>query len=181
MNLYPSSFRFNDRSVKTLYIYKMSGRLVNVRLDEQRLKMAQKLRGEGIALSDLVREGIARRYDQLVALSKPRDVTAIMKRIYEQFPDSAVLPSRTYNAHNRTEAPEAILGKLRKHRRDKQGRVSSRRDCGSYKTSYVGTAGEASAATRVRSRPSLARGRDRFTPSLAEPYIKSWFRFPENS
>jgi hypothetical protein len=92
----------------------MSGRLVNVRLDEQRLKMAQKLRGEGIALSDLVREAIDRRYDQLVALSKPRDVTAIMKRIYEQFPDSAALPLRTYNAHNRTEAREAILGKLRK-------------------------------------------------------------------
>ena len=107
-------------AVNTLYIYKMSGRLVNVRLDGQRLRMARKLRVAGITLSDLVREAIDRRYEQVVALSEPRDVTAIMKRIYEQCPDPSDLPPRRYNVHSRTEARGAILGKLRKSQKTRR-------------------------------------------------------------
>ena len=36
----------------------MTSRLVNVRLDEERLRKAQTLRESGVALSDLVREAI---------------------------------------------------------------------------------------------------------------------------
>jgi hypothetical protein len=36
----------------------MSSRLVNVRLDEQRIRKTRKLRAGGIALSELVREAI---------------------------------------------------------------------------------------------------------------------------
>ena len=95
----------------------MSGRLVNVRLDEQRLRRASKLRAAGIPLSDLVREAIDRRYEQVLESSGPRDVAAIMKRIYEQCPDPPDLPPRDYAVHNRTEAGRAILRKLRTPRR----------------------------------------------------------------
>ena len=95
----------------------MSGRLINVRLDEQRLRRARKLRVAGIPLSDLVREAIDRRYEQVVESSRPRDAAAIMKRIYEQFPDPPDLPPRDYSVHNRTEAGRAILRKLRTPRR----------------------------------------------------------------
>ena len=94
----------------------MSGRLVNVRLDEQRLRMARKLRGAGIPLSDLVREAIDRRYAQIVESSGPRDVAAIMKRIYQQCPDPLNLPPRDYDVHNRTEVRRAIHRKLQRKR-----------------------------------------------------------------
>ena len=61
----------------------MTKRLVNVRLDEQRLERARRLRDNGIALSDLVQDAIDRRYEQLVKSSKDRDVEAIMEAIYE--------------------------------------------------------------------------------------------------
>ena len=95
----------------------MSGRLVNVRLDERRLRRARKLRVAGIPLSDLVREAIDRRYEQIVESSEPRDVAAIMERIYEQCPDPPDLPPRDYDVHNRTEATRAILRKLQTKRR----------------------------------------------------------------
>ena len=95
----------------------MSGRLVNVRLDEQRLRMARKLRSAGIPLSDLVREAIDRRYEQVVEASKPRDVVAIMKRIHEECPDPPDLPKRDYDPQNRTQARRAVLRKLQTKRR----------------------------------------------------------------
>lgn len=100
-------------SVKTLYIYRMSSRLVNVRLDEQRLRKARKLRAGGIPLSDLIREAIDQQYERLVESSKPRDVAAIMKQIYERYPDPPGLPPREYDVHDRVAARRAILRKLR--------------------------------------------------------------------
>jgi len=103
-------------SVKIFYIYKMSGRLVNVRLDEKQLRRVRKLRGAGIPLSELVREAIDRRYEQVVESSRPFDVDVIMKRIYEECPDPADLPARDYDVHDRAEARRAILRKLRTRR-----------------------------------------------------------------
>ena len=94
----------------------MNKRLVNVRLDEQRLERARRLRDNGIALSDLVRDAIDRRYEQLVKSSRGRDVEAIMKEIYEQYPDPPGLPPRSYDVHDRHEAMSAILRKLGKKR-----------------------------------------------------------------
>src|SRR5437762_11839680 len=98
----------------------MSGRLVNVRLDERRLRMARKLRMAGIPLSDMVREAIDRRYEQMVASSGSRDVTAIMNRIYEECPDPADLPPRDYDVHSRSQARGAILRKLQTKRSEER-------------------------------------------------------------
>lgn len=94
----------------------MNSRLVNVRLDEQRLERARRLRANGIALSDVVRDAIDRQYEQLVKSFKARDVEATMKEIYEQYPDPPGLPPREYDVHHRDEARSAILGKLRNKR-----------------------------------------------------------------
>jgi hypothetical protein len=95
----------------------MTSRLVNVRLDTGRLRKARKLREQGLALSDLVREAIDRRFDELTRPDKPLDVKAVMTRIFEQYPDPSNLPPRTYNVQDRKDAREAILQKLRRRRR----------------------------------------------------------------
>ena len=95
----------------------MSGRLVNVRLDERQLRRVRKLRVAGVPLSDLVREAIDRRYEQVVESSRPNDVDFIMKRIYEECPDPPNLLPRNYDVHDCAEARQAILRKLKtKHR-----------------------------------------------------------------
>lgn len=91
----------------------MNSRLVNVRLDEQRIRKARKLRAEGIPLSNLVRDAIDQQYERLIESSKPRDVEAVMRRIYEQCPDPPDSPLRDYDVHDRAEAREAIRRKLR--------------------------------------------------------------------
>jgi hypothetical protein len=95
----------------------VSSRLVNVRLDEERLRKARRLRETGVVLSDLVREAIDGRFEQLNGQRKPRDVRAIVTRIFEQYPDPPSLPPPTYNVHDRKEARHAILRKLRRRRR----------------------------------------------------------------
>ena len=95
----------------------MSSRLVNVRLDAERLRKAARLREEGVALSHLVREAIDERFDSLREAARPRDVKAIMARIFEQYPDPPELPPRAYNVHNRKEARNAVLRNLRRRRR----------------------------------------------------------------
>ena len=96
-----------------MYLYTMNNRLVNVRLDERRMERARRLRANGIALSDLVRDAIDRGYEQLVESSKRRDVVTIMREIYEQYPDPPDMPRRDYDVHDRREARGAILRKLR--------------------------------------------------------------------
>src|SRR6202011_845098 len=59
--------------VKTRYLYKMSSRLVNVRLDEERVRKAQTLREHGVALSDVVREAIDERFAALRQSESPPD------------------------------------------------------------------------------------------------------------
>ena len=94
----------------------MTSRLVNVRLDAQRLEMARRLRANGITLSDLIRDAIDRQYQQLVTSSKSRDVKAVMKEIYRQYPDPPDLPPQDYDVHDRNQAKMAILRKLRRKR-----------------------------------------------------------------
>ena len=94
----------------------MNSRLVNVRLDDRRLERARRLRAEGITLSDLVREAIDRQYEQLMKSSKRLGVEAIMREIYEPYPDPPSLAPRDYDVHDRREARQAILRKLRKKR-----------------------------------------------------------------
>ena len=103
------------RTVKTEYIYNMS-RLVNVRLDEKRLERARRLRAKGVTLSDLVRDAIDRQYDKLVQPPSRPDVVAVMKELYEQYPDAPALPDRNYEVHDRAQARAAVLRKLRMKR-----------------------------------------------------------------
>lgn len=91
----------------------MSSRLVNVRLDAERLRKAQALRERGVALSDVVREAIDDRFASLARSESPRDVRAIIARLFERYPDPPNLPPRSYNVHNRREARLTIRRKLR--------------------------------------------------------------------
>lgn len=91
----------------------MGSRLVNVRLDAERVRKAQTLRERGVALSDVVREAIDERFAGLRRPESQPDVRAIVQRIFEQYPDPPDLPSRDYDVHNRRDARVAILRKLR--------------------------------------------------------------------
>lgn len=94
----------------------MSSRLINVRLDTERLRKAQALRERGVALSDVVREAIDERFLELRSESR-QDVKAIIQRMFDQYPDPPDLPPREYDVHDRRAARTAILGKLRSGRR----------------------------------------------------------------
>jgi hypothetical protein len=94
----------------------MGSRLINVRLDADRIRKAQRLREHGVALSDVVREAIDERFSELRSESQP-DVKAIIGRMFHQYPDPPDLPPRGYDVHDRHAARKAILGKLRSGRR----------------------------------------------------------------
>jgi len=94
----------------------MASRLVNVRLDEERLRKVRKLRENGIAISDVLRDAIDQRFEQLPPARKPRDVAAILARIYERYPDPPGLRPLGYSVHDRKQARRAILRKLRRRR-----------------------------------------------------------------
>ena len=95
----------------------MTSRLVNVRLDADRLRKAQTLRARGMALSDVVREAIDERFAALRKSGSPLDVRTIIRRIFERYPDPPGLPPRDYNIYDRRAARVAILRKLRTVRR----------------------------------------------------------------
>ena len=95
----------------------MGSRLVNVRLDDDRLRKVRKLRENGIAVSDIVREAIDERFQQLPAKQQPRDVVAILRRIYEQYPVQPGERPLPYDVNDRHAARRAILRKLRRPRR----------------------------------------------------------------
>ena len=85
----------------------MCSRLANIRLDAERLRKAQLLRERGITLSQVVREAIDERFLQLRP-EPPRDVRALLERIFEQYPDPADLKPRDYDVHDRRAARRAI-------------------------------------------------------------------------
>ena len=95
----------------------MSQRLVNVRLDEDRVRKTRKLRESGVMLSDLVRDAIDGRFEQISGTRTPRDLEALVARIFEQYPDPPDLPAPGYNVYDRTEARAAIRRTLRRGRR----------------------------------------------------------------
>ena len=99
--------------VKTRYLYGMGARLVNVRLDADRLRKARTLRERGVALSDVVREAIDERFAELRQPDSQLDVRTIVRRIFEQYPDPPDLPPRDYNVHDHRAARAAIRGKRR--------------------------------------------------------------------
>jgi hypothetical protein len=92
----------------------MSTRLINVRLDAERVRKARALRAQGVTLSDVVREAIDARYEKLEESARGRDARAIVKRILARFPDPPDLPVRDYDVHDRRVARGAIRERLRK-------------------------------------------------------------------
>jgi hypothetical protein len=94
----------------------MKSKLVNVRLDEERLRKVRALRQRGVGLSDLVREAIDQRFDETAEARKPRDVSAILDRIFEAYPDPPDLPARDYDVHDRRAAAASIRRKLSRKR-----------------------------------------------------------------
>ena len=90
----------------------MRSRLVNVRLDTERLRKAQALRQRGIKLSDVVREAIDDRFLRIRSEAHA-DMKTLIQKLFEQYPDPAGLPPRDYDVHDRAAARQAILRKLR--------------------------------------------------------------------
>ena len=90
----------------------MNSRLINVRLDPERLRKARKLRERGVSLSDVVREAIDERFRRLRP-DPALDVKTLIQSIFEQYPDPPGLPPRGYDVHDRAAARQAILRKLR--------------------------------------------------------------------
>jgi hypothetical protein len=93
----------------------MGSRLFNVRLDEERVRKVRSLRERGLALSDVVREAIDERFAALRSETRP-DVKAIVRAIFERYPDPPDQPARDYDVHDRRAARGAILRKLRQAR-----------------------------------------------------------------
>ncbi len=89
-----------------------SSRLVNVRLDSERVRKSRKLRERGVNLSDVVREAIDEQYRRLRP-DPESDVEALLERIFDRYPDPPGLPPRKYDVHDRSAARQAILRKLR--------------------------------------------------------------------
>jgi hypothetical protein len=94
----------------------MTSRLVNVRLDPERLRKAQALRKRGVALSDVVREAIDERYADVERREAPLDARTLIRRIFEEHPDPVDLPPRDYDVHDRRAARRATVRKLRSAR-----------------------------------------------------------------
>ena len=89
----------------------MKSRLVNVRLDAERLRKARALRKRGVTLSDVVREAIDERYGRDESSSQT-DTQALIRRLFEQHPDPPDLPARGYDVHDRADARRAIARRL---------------------------------------------------------------------
>ena len=92
----------------------MGSRVVNVRLDEERVRKARALRDQGFALSDVIREAIDERFEQLNRSRKARDIRRMIQRIFEQYPDPAELLPRSYDPHDRNAARAATVSRLRR-------------------------------------------------------------------
>ena len=94
----------------------MKSRLVNVRLDTDRIRKVRTLRERGLGLSDVVREAIDERYAALHRSTAPLDARALLRDIFEQHPDPPDLPERDDDLHDRRAAGAAIMRRLRRSR-----------------------------------------------------------------
>ena len=95
----------------------MSNSLVNVRLDPERVRKVRLLRERGVSLSDVVRQAIDERFDELRLAGYQRDGAAIVARLLEQHPDPPDLPARDYDVHDRRAARAAAVDRLRRRTR----------------------------------------------------------------
>jgi hypothetical protein len=91
----------------------MSSRLVNVRLDEERVRKARALRERGVSLSDVVRRAIDERFTAMRGLDARADVGAVVRGIFERYPDPPDMAPRDYDVHDRHAARAAIRRNLR--------------------------------------------------------------------
>lgn len=89
----------------------MKSRLVNVRLDADRMRKARALRKRGVVLSDVVREAIDERYGQEPSSSRT-DAKALIRRLFDVHPDPPDLPERDYDVHDRVAARRAIVNRM---------------------------------------------------------------------
>lgn len=94
----------------------MGSKLLNVRLDPERVRKARALRSKGVPLSDVVREAIDQRYAEVYRRGSATDAPAIVRRIFDDHPDPPDLPERGYDVHDRRAARAAIARKLRQPR-----------------------------------------------------------------
>jgi hypothetical protein len=101
------------RPVKICNIYNVSSKLVNIRLDAERLRKTVVLRARGLRLSDVVRDAIDERFAALGNGRAPRDVHAMVTQILEDYPEPSDLPRRSYDVHERKAARRAIQRTLR--------------------------------------------------------------------
>jgi hypothetical protein len=92
----------------------MTSRLVNVRLDAERLRKARRLREKGLALSDVVREAIDVRYDEVVVRGARDNPADVLGGILARFPDPPDMPARTYDVHDANAARRAIRERSRR-------------------------------------------------------------------
>jgi hypothetical protein len=95
----------------------MSTRLVNVRLDEARVRKARFLRERGVPLSDVLREALDERFEAVRRSGGSKDVRALVAGLFEDHPDPPDLPPRGYRVHDRRAARQAIVRRLRSGRR----------------------------------------------------------------
>jgi hypothetical protein len=93
----------------------MSLRLVRVRLDDERFSKVKELEERGISLSELVGKAIDQRH-AAVQSRGDEDLEAVMRRIYEMYPEPPDTPPRDYDVHDRKQARAAILRKLNRER-----------------------------------------------------------------
>jgi len=100
--------------VKTVYIYTVGSRLVNVRLDEERVRKARVLRERGVTLSDVVREAIDERFAETGRRGARPDPRTIVSSVFAQFPDPPDLSTRDYDVHDRRAARDAVRRRLRR-------------------------------------------------------------------
>jgi hypothetical protein len=95
----------------------MKNRLVNVRLDTERLRKAQRLREKGIPLSDVVREAIDVRYGEVSARDAGGAAAEIVGGILVRFPDPPDLAPRAYDVHDAKAARRAVRARATRQRR----------------------------------------------------------------
>lgn len=96
----------------------MPSTLINVRLDEERLRKVRRLRAHGISMSDVVREAIDKRFETLETPARAVDAAAIAARIYERFPEPVGLrPRPLVDLHDRHAMRAAILRAMKRKRR----------------------------------------------------------------
>jgi hypothetical protein len=93
-------------------------KLINVKLNPEDARKAAALRKDGVLISTLVREAIRAEYDRRRPPKRDkRKPSEIVEEIIARYPTPPGTPPRDYNVHDRHEAREAILRKLRGTRR----------------------------------------------------------------